>query len=443
MYWKKISNQKKPAIMRIDKKILLIIIFGAILSTLQGQQLSKFTPELLDTSRNYGFFNLLKLDIHRGSNATSSGTDWVKDMFTGSGYWALDFRVGWQSTGMYAWEQAINYPQYGFGFSSFIFDERDVNNLLGQPSGLFAWAGFPIIWNKRKTFHFNIDAAAGVTYDVNPYDPITNPYNDALGSKILAYFDFAAVATWRLSRRLDMNLGLNLIHFSNGRTRTPNLGVNLLGLNLGMVYHYNPVKSFTRKVNPDYQPAIRPEFIHRPLAKFRGYNIWNFFAAAGWNTTQVSVPPDLEETDTFDIRGPSYFASTLAAEFSRKHTRITAYSVGLNYHFDGSLGEVYPSGKDWSLWDRSTVGIAFGYELFIERFSIFAQLGLYMFQNEIKKQERGSMYIRGGLRGRLTPHLFAYAALKTMNGAVADYIEWGIGYSIFNEEKWRKSMAFE
>ncbi len=418
----------------MKRQILILLLSLLIGSAGYSQEFSKFTPERLDTTRNYGFFNIVKLDIHRGSNATSSKNDWVKDLFSASGYTALDLRVGWQTTGMYTWEQMLNYPQYGFGFSSFVFDDRETDNLIGQPSGLFAWTALPVTWNRKRTFHFNVDVAAGVTYDLNPYDPITNPYNDAVGSRILAYFDFAAVAYWRLSRRLDLDFGFNLVHFSNGRTRTPNLGVNLLGFNLGLVYHYNPVKNFTKQQRPDYQPPVRPEFIERDVPKFKGYSILNLFAAAGWNTT--SRDTTLEGED--DIRGPAYFANTLAAEWSRKHGRVGAYSIGLNYHFDGSLGESYPEGSDPSVWDRSTVGVAFGYELFIERFSIFAQLGLYPFQNEAKKQARGNMYIRGGLRARLTPHVFAYAALKTMNGAVADYIEWGVGYSIFDDAKARQ-----
>ena len=133
-----------------------------------------------------------------------------------------------------------------------------------------------------------------------------------------------------------------------------------------------------------------------------------------------------------DVRGPTYSASTLAAEWPYKLGRVFSAGLGFNYFFDGSLGEEYEDGGS-SLFDRSTIGIGPTFDFYVQRFSFVGTVGFYIFRTEEVKEVRNTMYLRGGVRYRATPKLFFQAALKTMNGAIADYIEFGVGYSIFND----------
>jgi len=340
--------------------------------------------------------------------------------------------IGFQSTGKYEWERVLNYPTYGLGFSSFVFDERDAADLVGNPSGVYGFVGLPLLRGKKKRFfHIDFDAAFGLTYDLNPYDPVTNPYNDAVGSRILFYFDFGLSGNHRLSDRLDLDYGLHLIHFSNGRTRTPNLGVNMVGLDLGMKYYFNPITPYARYADPSRQLALRPEFVPKSeLPKYQKYSLWNIWGAAGLNTTNRDSSNIVD--GVVDLRGPTYFAATLAGEWQYKLTRSFSLGLGLNYFFDGSLGEMYEE-KTPSLWERSTVGIGPTFDFYVQRFSFVGTVGFYVYRADPVKEVRNTMYLRGGIRYRVAPGFFVQAALKTMNGAVADYIEFGIGRTISND----------
>ena len=413
------------------KKLYWIILSSLFcFSPLLSQDFTRLGPETLDTTVNYGhYFNFVQVRMHRGSNATSSKNETVKDIFAGSGYWGVDVRIGFQTTGQFEWHRVFNNPSYGLGFSSFWFDQDTVSNLIGNPSGVYGFFGWPVYRGKGGKFHLDFDFAAGLTYDLNAYDPITNPYNDAVGSKILWYFDFDFSGNHMISNRLDLSYGLHLVHFSNGRMRTPNLGVNMVGFDLGLRYNFNPMSPYAKYKDPSRQLAVRPELTPKgTFSSYQNYSIWNLWMAMGFNTTSRNAE-DIEGNPQ-DLRGPTYFASTLAVEWQRKLGRAFAGGVGLNYFYDGSLGEEYDDGG--SLFQKSTIGIGPSFDLFIHRFSFSGTVGFYVYRAEKVKNVRNPLYLRGAFRYRISEKVFAHAALKTMNGAVADYVEFGIGYSIFN-----------
>lgn len=89
-----------------------------------------------------------------------------------------------------------------------------------------------------------LEPSLGLSYDFEPYNPETNVHNDAIGSRFNVYFALNLGAAYRLNREMDLVYGLDLTHFSNGRTFRPNKGLNLAGLNLGFRYHFNKPHHF-------------------------------------------------------------------------------------------------------------------------------------------------------------------------------------------------------
>ena len=64
--------------------------------------------------------------------------------------------------------------------------------------------------------------------------------------------------------------------------------------------------------------------------------MWNFMAAAGFNTTERAAV-DLENNPS-DVRGPTYFASTITVEWQKKYGRVGSWGFGLHFHYDGQSG---------------------------------------------------------------------------------------------------------
>ncbi len=400
------------------------LLLPAFAFHLGAQAPARHLESVLDTTVNYGAFHFFQLRFHRGSNATSSKNETVADIFQSSAYNGLDFRLGWQTTGEKAWQRLLRYPTYGVGIASYLYSVEDVSNLIGEPSGIYGFIGIPLYRGPGFKFHSDLDLSAGLTYDLNPYDEITNPYNDAVGSRILFYFDFDLSFTHWLSKRLDLTYGLSLIHFSNGRSRTPNLGVNMVGLHLGMRYHFNALQPFTRKVLPDRPLAWRPTFIRDPVPKFKGYWISKLWTSVG--TAASNPAPEDDQGNPQSLAGPNYFTSSTGVELQRRYGGLGSVGLGISYMFDASLADNYETGEP-SVWQRSLVSIGPLHEFFFNRLAIFTQFGVYLHVTEEAKTSRGGWHLRAGGRIYLGEQSFIHAALKTRNGGIADWVEFGFG----------------
>ena len=68
----------------------------------------------------------------------------------------------------------------------------------------------------------NFELAVGLTYDLVAYNAETNPDNDAIGSSVAVYFNASLGGDITINPKWDITYGVDLTHFSNGRTFTPN-----------------------------------------------------------------------------------------------------------------------------------------------------------------------------------------------------------------------------
>ncbi len=351
---------------------------------------------------------------------------WFQDLLRSTAYRAGDFRLGIQTSERQPWARLLNYPRYGFGFASYTFRNEEVNHIIGDPEAFYLFGAFPL-W-RNPGFHLNFDMAAGLMFNLNPYNPKTNPYNDVVGSDLMAYFDFGLGLHFRISKLFDLSVNTNLVHFSNGRVRTPNMGVNLMGAKVGLTYYWfsTQVESKFRFGERENQ-ALLPVLAH-PTLPFKGAPYFNFSLAVGVNSTLQGLPDE-----GVNIQGPSYLVTAFTTDWAWQYSTIAAAGLGINFHYDGSLGEIYP-GRPGTFLEKSTIGLTIGHELFLCRLGLILQFGYYPFLNQVKREARGHFYLRTGLRWRFSQRWWCYAALKTMDRPVADFIEWGVGYSLFYKE---------
>ncbi|MCB0821428.1 MAG: acyloxyacyl hydrolase [Bacteroidales bacterium] len=397
------------------------IVFSLIIFQLAGftQEISSFDPEDYKTGAASEHYNYVELKFHSGSHPNSS--KYIQELLA-AGYKALEFRVGTQSTGRQIWQRAHNYPQYGVGFFLGNLGNTTVDSTLGTPSGLFGYIGIP--WIRTKKFHFNTDLSAGLSYDFEPYDAETNPYNDVIGSWMNVYFNLNFVGYYEISDRMDLSLGWSLTHFSNGRWRTPNKGVNLMGFNLGVAYHFNPITRFKQYSNPNASSLIRPEFNTDPLPPLKKYTEIYLMGSIGTSTIQGP---------TGNEAGNRYFNSSWSADYTHKFWRRGKYMTGFDFFYDGSLAEGYDKpASDVTFLERSSYGWHIGHGFFIERITFITQLGFYIYK---ESEERGSWYMRAGGDIDLNENWSAHICLKTMNGGIADWVEWGIARKIRIRDK--------
>lgn len=323
-------------------------------------------------------------------------------------YTAFEYKIGFKTNGNEAWQRLYRYPAFGFGFYG-----SNLDTVLGKPRAIFGFVSIPIV--RKKKFHFDYDVGFGLAYNWNNYDSLENPLNFAIGAQKTVYVSVGLKTYTRVWKRMDASLGIEFRHFSNGATVKPNLGLNILNFDFGLRYNFNPIKNYTKVIDPEYQPPIRPTYLEPEFPKYIPRNEINIF----WG-------PGFKETSANNYDSPKYFASTFAIEFMRKINLKRKLGIGLDFMYDGSLVENH-SGEDDVFKNKFLLGIHGSFDLDVSRFSLFAALGTYLYNSN--SNILGYYYIRVGLKYNITKNdrLWAMIALKTQNGFVADWIEWGIG----------------
>jgi hypothetical protein len=399
---------------------LLIIILA--FSGIQAQEFSSFNPEDFDKEKNYGMFNYIQVSAYRGQHLVD---DDYKNFFS-EGFNGIGVRFGTQATGRKEWQRLHNYPQYGIGVTFFDMGGSSVDSILGKPASFYFFFGAPMA--RFGKFRLNTDVELGLSYDFNPYDPETNSEQNLIGASTNLHSNFTLAIYYKLSERIDLSLGASFLHFSNGRSFTPQKGVNLFGLNLSSSYNFNPVKNYTKEVRPDYQPPIRPEFVVADKSPFKGHHELILSGTIG---TVMSMPNEWKHEDgsldTTGVKGPRYMTNSFIAEYAYQFARKLKVVAGLDMFYDGSVennyDDILPQNTTFS--DKAFYGYHFGTHYLIERITFMVNIGGYIYK---PFPQRGNYFMRVGGRIGLTENLDAHIALKTRNGGIADWIEWGVAY---------------
>lgn len=406
------------------KNIICVILIFLCVNTLRAQEFSSFKPEQFSKDTNYGSFNYIHLVFYKGDHLTFPKG--FEEAFS-HGYSALELRLGWQATGRQTWQRLHAYPVYGLGVMTGTLGKADVDSVVGSPSGIYFFYSEPLFRIRKLKAFF--DLAIGLSYDFIPYDAENNPANDVIGSRVNLYFNGNLNFMYQLSERFDMTMGANFFHFSNGRSNTPQRGINMGGLNIGLKYNFNAIKGHTKLVGFKYQLQIRPTFIEAPKPPLKRYGELQFLVSAGTVETEpgeVKTPTGEQDTTSLQKR---YYTSTIATDYAYLVTRTLKLHAGLDAMFDGSM-ENFITGKapqEVDFGGKFMLGYHFGFQYLIERFTLYYSLGFYAYK---KSETRGKWYMRAGGRIGLTENMDAHIAIKTRNGGISDWIEWGVVYKL-------------
>jgi hypothetical protein len=131
------------------------------------------------------------------------------------------------------WHALYNYPEYG-GY--FLYQDYK-NQLLGENFAVGAFYNFYFL-NRKLSFKI----AQGIGITSNPYDKETNSKNKAFGSKVMGNINLGLY--YKKENVIDnfgFQAGFLFTHFSNGRIKSPNSGINAYCLNVGVNYVFDEV----------------------------------------------------------------------------------------------------------------------------------------------------------------------------------------------------------
>ena len=327
-------------------------------------------------------------------------------------YQSVALEYGLQTNGEKEWHHTWGMPSVGVGLYtvSFINDEE-----LGHPAALYGFFNNTLL--KRKNFGLHFEGAAGMTFNWDPYDPLINPFNVAIGSYNTVYLDFGFRGQWKLAEKWQLDLAYTFTHFSNGATTLPNMGINMTGPKVAIAYHIYGN-------DPDFYALPEKEFV--PKNEFVG--------DIKLSTKQVKFDTSITQIST-QYLGINYNVFGISLGYLRHFHKKWKYGVGADFAYDESTtaqldvvdGVYNPVETSASLhWNTSLYVTG---QMVVGKTSFFADLGYYIIRHKIEGQTP-DMYQRFGVRWNVYKGIQLGGALRAYNFGIADYIEWSIGYKL-------------
>jgi len=363
---------------------------------------------LLNKHNRYSFFSSR---YHAGrvlqTNRFLKGENLMEEPV--NSFHALSFSYGVQTAGQREWHHVLNFPYYGFSFyNANFFNSKE----LGYPTALCGFMGFPLKRSERSSWGYEL--GFGLTYNWEAYDPYRNPFNVAIGSHRTVYIDASMYYSYDLSKHWQFKTGVSFTHFSNGATKKPNSGINLVA----------PFAEF------NYSLREHPILIREQQQAYRK-NLELAIHAGGGKKQELYKSPDDEELKTVG----TFSVVNLSASLLKQTSWKNKFGVGVDLTFDtqGNVAVIYEPNRvpvvnrSNNATDKMKMGIFGTYEFCVDRLSIVSYLGFYALRKEYEDQPP-LIYEKFGLKYHFRNDLFIGLLVRAHNFTVADVIEWNIGY---------------
>jgi len=296
--------------------------------------------------------------------------------------------------GNQVWEQVFKYPDVGFAFSYFNYG----NDMLGESFAGTFYMDF--ILKRTRKVEVLLKIGTGIGFHTKPYDREANNQNIGVGGPVTNDMQLRLGMNYKLTERWKLTGAFTLSHFSVAALSQPNKGINIMSANLGCTYRLNNEAPEYTPVNEDYTWDKRLK-----------YNI-NFSYGL------KKIPP---------IGGPYFSVYVLTFYVNKQVSKISIFNAGIDGFSNTALKEEMVQGDiDPDTLDHKRVGLTAGYELKMNRISLLAQLGFYVYRPY--KTDK-IVYQRIALKFYLSKNVYLHYGFIT-HFAKADHSEWGIGITI-------------
>ncbi|MGB1217284.1 MAG: acyloxyacyl hydrolase, partial [Saprospiraceae bacterium] len=332
----------------------------------------------------------------------------------------LHLNIGWRDeTQGNGWANFYNYPQVGLEIGYDWLGEKD---LFGSRFSAQTYIIIPTKKDLSKGVQFKM--GIGAAYFNKPYDSVTNPENDYVGSPFTWAFELILQKAILIQEN-TFKIGFGYVHSSNGHTVLPNYGLNSAVLTLG--YQLYPKKNkLNQKLNSDKNKYSDKHF----------YLIKRF--GIGWHELGGPITPI-----GGDVK-PIYSTGLSGGILLRKHILVRTgflyryYEQYSNYIKENNLTE-YSKNKNWS---ASNILFFVGGEFLIGHFSMDIEGGLNImkpfYKTHFEVFEKTNNYDKItkqliATRLGMNIYLFNTNKLPKHNISVGGYINANFGQADFSE----------
>lgn len=379
-------ERQKSHIILLVLLTLLLLLIGKTASA----QLSHRNYEV-EAKVHYGYMYFQNDEYHSALGRYSRHTP------------SYEFSLHRNTYGEHRWEVLHNYPSIGLTFYYSSFGNDSIAAELGKVFALYPFINFPITPSENSKLTFKL--GVGLSFLTNKFDPKENYHNYAIGSHLNAAVNLSFEYRQRIVDRLHWVTSAGLTHFSNGATRTPNMGINILSVATGLSWYLAPPKAHLDR-------RLRPK---NYLFEFDGkrHFITDYQYTLGFKDMS-------QQYGTHQY----FFVHDLAANFMFQISERDRLGLGVELVYDNSDKITKP---DWDMYLKP--GLLISYEMLFNQASFMFNVGL---RNNVPLNSPtfGMLfYQKVAARYYFNDNLFATIAFTTYD-IKADFISVGIGYHI-------------
>lgn len=198
--------------------------FIMVLSSLSFNSFCQGKKNLPDSDYKYAF------EVSGFGSKILKHTKKFEPLITEPSY-GFELSASYKTFGNKNWQRALNYPEIGVSYVQTHFGDA---NIFGSSYGLMPYSKFYITRSKVVNFHAKL--GGGLAIITKPYNIISNPTNNVIGSKLNTMVQFRLGLDFHLTKEVDLQLAGTFIHYSNASTQSPNLGINIPSGNLAIIY---------------------------------------------------------------------------------------------------------------------------------------------------------------------------------------------------------------
>ncbi len=327
-------------------------------------------------------------------------------------YFSYSLRLAKQTTGDKLWQQLFGYPEYGLGIYSALFTNT---KKLGKPIAAYGFFNAPFF--KVNKLILNYELGLGLTFNWNHYDPLANPENIAISADKSVYIDAGINLKYPLGKRMNLSLGYGFTHFSNGRLKLPNKGLNTGAAKISVSYDlFDDPIYYQTKVKPDYSDQYE----------------W-IISAYGGIQNLIYLGTDVDVVTA--MKGIDLPVFGISNTFNRQVDYKSKIGFGFTVGYNGSQNSqvIIDGGKldelDIPFVRQLSLSIFPSYELVINKLSLVIQSGYYIYRKKTTNMS-SSFYQRVGVKYHFMKNTFAGINLRATQFYISDFIEWTVGHSL-------------
>ncbi len=309
--------------------------------------------------------------------------------------YAFDVTVNFPAYGKDFWEKLYNYPRPGAGYSFWTLGNNDV---FGKAHALYGYINIPITKRSDK-FSLNYQISIGGAYLTKRFDISENHINRAVSSHANIFFRFGVDAKIKYNPRSEFVIEAGGTHFSNGKIKSPNYGLNSGTLSIGFNYLIG-----------NYPAIIQEPEIPETVKLYEQ----SLFYSAG-----VKVYDNL-----LDYK---YFTSSFSYNLERILNHRRRIGLGADLFYDGSINEalaVEEGNQEDEFRNLIRAGLHVSYAARYKQVIMGIHAGHYFYS---KYTVLTKLYTRLSVQYMLSEHLSAGLTLRSHFGK-ADCMEIGMGY---------------